>query len=153
MDFLYDIKDLLCDRLCEVAEESVKRERIPDNQIELVDYLTHSLKSVVTTIAMCEGGYSEDGGYSGRRSYDGNSGTSMDGGSYGNGYSERRGRSRMTGRFVSRDGGYSGRGRYSRDGGGQDVVKKIEQIMRDTPDNNTKKRLSELKEQMSGGEQ
>lgn len=158
MESLYDIKDALCERLDEIADEIQKKGGLPDNCIEMTDLLTHSLKSVVTTIAMCEGGYSEDGGgYSGRNSY-GNASMS-DGSSYGggDGYSGRRGRSRTTGRFVSRDGGNGGgmsgrRGRYSMDDAESGMMSEIDAIIHDTNDGAVRQRLTELKKRMGGGQ-
>lgn len=147
MKCLHEIEDAVCDRLQEIADEIGEKGRLPDNCIEMTDYLTHTLKSIVTVCAMYESGYSEDGGYSGRGSY--GNGSSMDGGSYADGYSGRRGRSRTTGRFVSRDSSYSGRRGYSRDDGGQSVIGEIDEIMRNTSDNAVKQRLEALKQRMN----
>lgn len=153
MESLYDIKDALCARLDEIADEIQQKGGLPDNCIEMTDLLTHSLKSVVTTLAMYEGGYSEDGGgYSGRHSY-GN--MSMSDG--GDGYSGRRGRSRTTGRFVSRDGGNGGgmsgrRGRYSMDEAESGMMSEIDAIIHDTNDGAVRQRLTELKKRMGGGQ-
>lgn len=152
MEALYIIRDGLCKNLEEIAEAVEQEGCVPARLTAELDKLTHSLKSIEATLAMYESGYSRDDGYSGRHSY---GGSSMDGGSsggsYGRGYSERRGRSRTTGRFVSRESGYSGRRGYSRDGGEQDITQEIDNIMRDTSDNNVKQRLNSLKQKMMGG--
>lgn len=158
MESLYAIQDAVLDRLHEVESEIERKGGLPDGCVELTDKLTHTLKSVVTILAMYEGGYSEDGGYSGNRSYEGGASMDMGGGSSGasmSGYSGRRGRSRTTGRFVSRsDGGYSGRrGRgYSRDEGQQNLMSELEQIAQNTQDNAVRQRLNEIRQRMGGGQ-
>lgn len=97
MEKLRKIREMVCDELDSIA----KRGELSAGSLETLDKLTHTLKSIDTVIAM--------GDYEGGASYDG-----ADGGAMGGGVSGRRGRSRTTGRYVSRDGGYSGR-RY--DGG------------------------------------
>lgn len=156
MESLYVIKEAACDRLHDIADEIRDKGGLPDNCIELTDKLTHIIKSTMSALDMYESGYSENDGYSERRSYDGGSSMSM-GGSYGNanggGYSERRGRSRVTGRFVSRDSGYSGRrGRYSMDDGEAGLMTELDAIMRDTNDNAVKQRIGELKKRMGGNQ-
>lgn len=123
-----EILHRLCKRIqtkldeCERNLEASQDMSVSD--VDIVDKLTHTLKSLKTTIAMME---AEEGGES-RRSY-ARDGRSMEGGNSGRwypgyayaddmsrgsgsyadgGYSERRGRSPSTGRYVSRDGGYSG---------------------------------------------
>ena len=97
--------------------------------LDVIDKLTHSIKSLVTIMAMEEGGYSYEGGNSngnsGARRRD-SMGRYADGGSYnyrdgGNsGYSGRR----------YNDSGYSGR-RYSRDEGKEHMMQQLEKLMDD----------------------
>lgn len=121
----------LCKRITEKLEECERNLSTSKDMsvadIEIVDKLTHTLKSIKTTMAMMEaeggtGSSSRGGSYrQGERSMEGgNSGRwypgyayaddmSRGSGSYADGgYSEQRGRSPSTGRYVSRDGGYSG---------------------------------------------
>lgn len=115
MDAFYDLKDMLCQEL----EDLVKKGELSAGALDAVDKLTHSIKSLVTIIAMEEGGYSNDGSYDG---YNGNGG--MNGGSYNSyarGYSGRRGRDSM-GRYTS------GR-RYSRDEAKDEVMRHLEKAM------------------------
>lgn len=120
--------------LCEHISNELKRcnNRITDASGEMsvsdVDYLnklTHSLKSIETVIAMKE---AEDGGYSGRYSYDdGNGGRSYDGGnSYARG---RRGN-------VRRDsmGRYSREGGYSYHDGMEDIMQDLRGMMGQMPE-------------------
>lgn len=106
MDAYYDLKDMLCREL----EEVVKKGELSAGDLDAVDKLTHSIKSLVTIIAMDEGGYSNGGSYGSYEHY-------INGG----GYSGRRGGRNMNGR-------YSGR-RYSRDEGQQMMVQEFERLM------------------------
>lgn len=109
MDYLYDLKDMLCKELKEYA----KKGELSAGSLETIDKLTHSLKSVVTIMAMEDGGYSRDDGYSGARRRD-SMGRYADGGSY-----ERY------------NDGYSGR-RYSRDEGKHRMIQQFEEMMQES---------------------
>ena len=113
MDAFYDLKDMLCKEL----EDLVQKGELSAGSLDAIDKITHSIKSLVTIIAMEEGCYSNDGSYDG---YNGNGG-SMTGGSYARGYSGRRGRDSM-GRYTS------GR-RYSRDEAKDEVMRHLEKAM------------------------
>ena len=118
------------ERLCKIVERQLDKAvdvleqdgKIQAQDVDYIDKLTHTLKSIKTTLAM-EG--------------------------YGN--SERRGRSPMTGRYVSRDGSYDGgydgsrRGGRSMDGG--EVREKLRHMMEQTDDEHVK---SALREAMRG---
>lgn len=114
MEFYYDLKKKLCKELEEIAD---KRE-LSAGDLEVVDKLTHSIKSIVTIMAMDDSGYSYNDGYSGARRRD-SMGRYADG-AYDDGYSGRR----------YSDGGYSGR-RYSRDEGKSHMVQQFEKLMDD----------------------
>ena len=83
MDSLYELKDMLMEEL----EKCTEKGELSAGSLDIIDKLTHSVKSIDTIIAMEEAGYSND-------DYSGN-------------YSYARGR----GRNARRD----SRGRYSRD--------------------------------------
>lgn len=91
------------------------------SDVSYINELTHTLKSIKTTIAMIEADDGESGRYMGDHSY----------GLYGNrsygDSSYRRGRDRM-GRFVSRRG-------YSYDNG---MVEELRALMESAPDERTK---------------
>lgn len=116
MDYMYDLKEMLCEEL----EEIVKKGELSAGALETVDKLTHSIKSLVTIMAMEEGGYSNDGSYD---NYGNGGNGGMNGGSYNSyrGYSGRRGRDSM-GRYTS------GR-RYSRDEAKDEVMRHLEKAM------------------------
>ena len=128
----------LLERTCKLATKQLEKivesaehdGKMPIQDAEFIDYLTHTIKSVKTTLAM-----------------------------EGYGTSERRGRDSM-GRFTSRDGGYEGSGYYPMwrgawdDGGGSmrgsyersmhgDEREKIERMIRDTDDERVKRALTE----------
>lgn len=112
MKGMEELKEMLCDELDEITEKG----KITAGDLDAIDKLTHSIKSLETIMAMSE--YSNDGG-----SYDGGS------------YAQRRD---SMGRY-SRDNysrgrnsrGYSRRG-YSRDGysyGKEDMIEELEGLM------------------------
>ena len=116
MDAYYDLKEMLCEEL----EDVVKKGELSAGDLDVVDKLTHSIKSLVTIMAMEEGGYSNDGSYD---NYGNGGNGGMNGGSYNSyrGYSSRRGRDSM-GRYTS------GR-RYSRDEAKDEVMRHLEKAM------------------------
>ena len=128
MKMLEDLK-----HMCEILEEELANVNkkvdksggvLSGDDISYIDKLTHSIKSIKTTIAMVE---AEDGG-----SYaDG-----MQGGSYGMYPHWNYGGSYARGRSARRDsmGRYSSRG-YSRD---QEMVSELHELMEQAPDERTR---------------
>ena len=110
MEYYYDLKKMLCKELENVANQK----ELSAGDLETVDKLTHSIKSLLTIMAMEDNGYSYNDGYSGARRRD-NMGRYVD-----NGYS---------GRYYYDD-GYSGR-RYSRDEGKSHMIHQFERLMDD----------------------
>ena len=68
MKHMEQIRDMLCDELDEIA----KKGQLTMDSLDVVDMITHSIKSIDTILAMEEAGYNHD---------------------YSRGYSRRRGRS------------------------------------------------------------
>lgn len=71
MKHMEDLRDMLCDELDNITEQG----EITQGSLEIIDKLTHSIKSIDTIMAMEEAGYSERGysrydGYIRRGSYD-----------------------------------------------------------------------------------
>jgi len=112
MDLYYDLKKMLCRELDEIA----RQKELSMGDIEVVDKLTHSIKSLVTIMAMEDSGYSYGDGYGG--TYRRNEMGRYADGNYDDGYSGRR----------YYDGGYSGR-RYSRDEGKSYLIHQFEKLM------------------------
>lgn len=112
MHAYHELKQMLCDEL----EELVKKGDLSAGSLDVVDKLTHSIKSLDTIMAMEDAGYSNDGynGYSGYRGQRRDSmGRYADGGSYGRYYD---------------DGMYRNR-RYSREEGVSMLSQEIEDLM------------------------
>ena len=125
MNELYDICDSLSQGIMEINEKIRKNQgKMSSQDLEYIDKLTHSMKSVKAVIAMME--EDDDGGYSGR---------------------SMRGRS-----YRSMRGGYSGRrdamGRYSREG---DFASKLEELMDEAPNQQMRKSIQELARQVEEG--
>lgn len=117
-DELKHICEILENELANVNKKLDKSEGVlSGDDISYIDKLTHSLKSVKTTIAMIEAEGGESGHYPMYSSYMGYRGTSY-----------ARGRDRM-GRYTSRRGGYS----YD-DG----MIAELRELMESAPDERTK---------------
>lgn len=83
LDLLYELCDMTTNKLWMLKEKFSKNNReIPNNDVDLFDKLTHSLKSIKTTIAMMES--EEDSGYSGNYHGPYSQGNSYRGNSYRN---------------------------------------------------------------------
>ena len=155
MDYMHDLKDLLCAELEDYAEKGKKSGKMSMGDLESIHKLTDTVKNILKIDMLEEeAGYSEDGHYMGEgRIY---------GTSYESGYSERggssyaRGRGRYAkrdsmGRYSSRGGssydddmsyarggrgsnrggsrGYSREGGYSRDDGKEYMMEQLEEMM------------------------
>lgn len=103
MDSYYELKKMLCKEIDSIVEKS--KGELSAGDLDAVDKLTHSIKSLVTIMAMEDGGYSYNDGYSGRRY--------MDGGYSGRRYYDDYGR------------------RYSRDEGKSHMIHQFERLMDD----------------------
>ena len=118
------LKKILCTEIDDTIDSIMREGKMSINDLEIIDKLTHSLKSVITTMAMEDSGYSYNDGYSGARGRS-SMGRYGDGGNSGRYYDN----SGYSGRRYS-DGGYSGR-RYSRDEGKSYMIQQFEKLMND----------------------
>ena len=109
MDLYYDLKKMLCKELDEVSQ----KKNLSAGDLEVVDKLTHSIKSLLCIMDMED---DERGGYSSARRRD-SMGRYADG-MYYDDYSD--------GGYSNR--GYSGR-RYSRDEGKTHMIHEFEKLM------------------------
>jgi hypothetical protein len=142
----------LCDTISLELHECTEKIRqangkITAGDVDYLDKLTHTMKSLKTTIAMIE---AEDKGYSrgGRYYYDGEDGGSYEsnrgsyegGGSYG---------SYGRGRYANRDriGRYTER--YSRADANEDFKRELEEAMAKAPDEQSRKRIEKLMNEMN----
>ena len=153
MDLLkevYELKETVGHKIAQ-ANKKIKANGgdIANDDVDIVDKLSHSIKSLVTTCAMLEA--EEDGGYSERYAPMWNPGISYghmgretrenysrDGGGNNGGYS-RNGYSRENRNGYSRNGGYSRTG---------DMTDQLRQMMDEAPDEMTRKEIEKLVDQM-----
>lgn len=126
---MHNIEDLheLCETISREigdANEKIRQAggKLSGEDLTYLDKLTHTLKSLKTTIAMMEADDGESGMYGNEGSYRGRSRNSYRGGN-----SYARGRDRM-GRFTSRRG-------YSYDDG---MIDELRELMESAPDERTK---------------
>lgn len=139
MEYLDELYDL-----CEVVSREIKEAnnkihdaggKLSAGDVDYIDKLTHTLKSIKATIAMVENEdeYSNRGG-----SYN------MDGGSYNRGGSYARGR----GQNARRD----SRGRYSRERGysrdHKELSDELNDMIRDVTDERTRQKLQRFAEKL-----
>ena len=151
LDTLYEMCDMV-NRAIKDANDKIRSAggKLSAGDVDYIDKLTHTLKSIKTVIAMQE---EESGGYSGnsyargdrtgrvhwndgRVSYGDSYGGSYDGMSYNDGNSYARGR----GSNAKRDsmGRYSSERGYSRDDAKKDMISDLREIMQDAPDEQTR---------------
>ena len=130
LDELYELCETISRELAD-ANEKIRKAggKLSGADVEYVDKLTHTLKSIKTTMAMIEAedGYSSEGGMSNARR-----GRYSRRGSYDGGSSYARGR----GRYAKRD----SMGRYSSMyyEAADDVTEKLKELMEEAPDEKTK---------------
>ncbi len=157
LDTLYELCETISMEL-ESCNEKIRQAngKLSPGDIDYLDKLTHTMKSLKAVIGMLE---AQDSGYSGhfwdgRYYFDG--GNSMDGssnrGSYGNGSYEGGSSNRGSygrGRNANRDrmGRYAERG-YSRADAEEDFRTEIEELMNKAPDEQSRKKLEKLMQDM-----
>lgn len=127
LDDLYE----LCDTVSREIGESNEKIRaaggkLSAGDVDYIDKLTHTMKSIKTTIAMAE---HEDDGESGYYPYMG-SYRSYDNGMRGGRSNQRRD---SRGRYSREN-----RGGYSRDDAMADMIDELRDLMRDAPDEHTR---------------
>lgn len=154
---LYELCETIKEEIAE-ANKKIKNAggKMSAGDVEYIDKLTHSLKSIKAVMAMME---DEGEEYSGRMSYarDGRGGRSYRGGSYrGSSYDDgmmtdgeggsyaRDGRGSNArrdsiGRYSSRMDGYSRHG---------DVIESLREVMEEAPDDRTRTEIQRLIEKM-----
>ena len=119
----YDLKDMLCRELEQVANKG----ELSAGELDVVDKLTHSIKSIETIMAMEDSGYSNDGMQSG------------------NSYARKRdSRGRYSRDYYSRDGRNMG---YSRDSKTR-MIEQLEDLMHEAETDTEKDLLRNCINQM-----
>ena len=123
MHTYYKVKDMLCEELERIASKG----ELTTGTLDIVDKLTHSIKSIDTIIAMED----YEGSYSERRVSP----------------NRRRGENMSYGDDISRETSYARRG-YSRDDNKDHLISRLENMAMDTTDERMKatihKCISEL---------
>lgn len=151
LDTLYELCETINMEL-ETCNEKIRQAngKLSPGDIDYLDKLTHTLKSIKTTIAMLEAQDSKYSGHywDGRYYFDGE--TSMDGSSNRGSY-EGSSSNRLygRGRNANRDcmGRYAERG-YSRADAEEDFRTEIEELMNKAPDEQSRKKLEKLMNEM-----
>ena len=142
-NYLNDLREM-CETLGRALKEANEKIRngggkLSTSDLDYVNKLSHSIKSVKATIAMVEGemddGGSYDDGYRGR-SYRGSYRGSYDDGSYGRGRGPYAYRDNM-GRYAS----HNSRDGYSMHG---NMVDELRMLMNDAPDDQTRQEMQNL---------
>lgn len=132
MRYMEELKEMLCDELDKIASKG----ELTAGMLDTVQKLSHSLKSVVTIMAM--EGYGD--------SYDD---WSYDDGSYerGRGRSNRNGRRDSMGRYTNRSYARNGRSRrmYS---GDDDVEQRITELMNEVEEPKVRQALQKALDKM-----
>lgn len=142
IDQIYEMKEAVAFEIGEANKRIAQSGgKLSKEDLDIVDKLSHAMKSLVTTCAMLE---AEEEGYS--------SDYMPMGQSYRGGYSGRERREGYSGE------GYSGRGRYSREGRegrnsygysrAGDMNERLHQMMDEAPDENTRMVIRKLMERM-----
>lgn len=131
MEYMHELKEMLCDELEEIAEKG----ELTAGSLDSIDKLTHSIKSIATVMAMEDADYSYDNGNMGGMN-------SYRGGSYrGGSYAQRR---NSRGQYSRRGSYRSGRrGGYSRDDETDKMVMKLEKMMNETQDQNARQAIEQ----------
>ena len=147
MDLLkevYDLKETVGNKIAQ-ANKKIKANGgdIMNDDVDMVDKLSHSIKSLVTTCAMLEA-EEDDGGYSGRYMPAWNPGVHYSR-EHGNSYDNRDG-------YSGNRGGYS-RNRYSRENRNGysragDMHEQLREMMEDAPDDMTRMEIKKLMDKM-----
>lgn len=138
MDDMYELCETVAREISE-ANDKIKSAggKLSGADADFLDKLTHTMKSLKTTIAMEEASddYSEEGGSYAR------------GGNRGGGRSNRGGGSNARGRNARRDrmGRYSrdnySREGYSREDAKEEMVSDLRELMQDAPDERTRQKF------------
>ena len=150
MDLLKELREMKETIGNEIAEANQRIRQsggdMNTGDVEIIDKLTHTMKSLATTCAMLEAEEGYSGGYgsyySGREERDGMSREYRDGGS-----SREYRDGGMSGRYSRNGNSYAGRSNrgYSRNG---DVMDHLRMIMDEAPDEQTRMDVKRLMDRM-----
>lgn len=111
----------LRDMLCEELDKLTKKGELSAGSLDVIDKLTHSIKSIDTIMAMEDAGYSNEGGYSYARRRDSMGRYSRNDGSYGRSYDGS----------YARGGNRGGSYGYSREDAKEELAMNLKDLKRD----------------------
>lgn len=150
---MYELREMLNDELTKISKSG----ELNASKLDIVDKLTHSIKSIDTICAMEEASGEEYDDYSmnyseargrgrnarrdsmGRYAREGGGSSYRGGSSYEGGSSYARG---------GRGGGYSRRGYSREDGAKEEAMQKLQELMNETSDNNVRMAIQKAMDEM-----
>lgn len=145
MHNMEELKEMLCEEL----EKITKKGELSAGGLDVVDKLTHSIKSIDTIMAMEESGYSNESGYSYARGRGSNARRdsrgrySSRGGSYDDG---GRSYEYMDGSYAGGRGGYN-RG-YSREDAKEELAMELKELKMEAKDPETAQMIGKWLKQL-----
>lgn len=156
---LYELKEKLMKELMEYSENG----KFSKEDAEAIKYIASAIDHICNIVERMEEEYSQEGG-GGRYSYEGgggNQGGSQGGGSYarggnrgggnrggGGGYSRNYGGGSSFERGRGRNARRDNMGRYSGAADPEDLVEQIEELMQDAPNEQIKRQMKQLIQQL-----
>lgn len=148
---MYELREMLNDELTKISKSG----ELNASKLDIVDKLTHSIKSIDTICAMEEASGDEYDGYSmnyseargrGRNARRDSMGRYAREG--GGGSSYRGGSSYEGGSSYARGGGYSRRGYSREDGAKEEAMQKLQELMNETSDSNVRMAIQKAMNEM-----
>lgn len=139
MHGMEDIREMLMKEL----EKYSKKGELSAGSLEIIDKLTHAIKSIDTIMAMEDSGYSNDSGYS----YARGRGMNARRDSMGR-YSRRDGMSYEDGSYARGGRGYSRERGYSRDDAKEDLAMDLKELRMESRDPETSRMIDKWIKQL-----
>lgn len=139
MHGMEDIREMLMKEL----EKYSKKGELSAGSLEIIDKLTHAIKSIDTIMAMEDSGYSNESGYS----YARGRGVGARRDSTGR-YSRRDGMSYEDGSYARGGRGYSRERGYSRDDAKEDLAMDLKELRMESRDPETSRMIDKWIEQL-----
>ena len=139
MHGMEDIREMLMKEL----EKYSKKGELSAGSLEIIDKLTHAIKSIDTIMAMEESGYSNESGYSYARGRGSNARRDSMGR-----YSRRDGMSYEDGSYARGGRGYSRERGYSRDDAKEDLAMDLKELRMESRDPETSRMIDKWIKQL-----
>lgn len=139
MHGMEDIREMLMKEL----EKYSKKGELSAGSLEIIDKLTHAIKSIDTIMAMEDSGYSNESGYSYARGRGSNARRDSMGR-----YSRRDGMSYEDGSYARGGRGYSRERGYSRDDAKEDLAMDLKELRMESRDPETSRMIDKWIKQL-----